>query len=79
MHTEIYEARKEVILEFMKDSRYHPMKLKEMSILQKQAALDVPVIHLPDGTQRKMAKALPMRLVILFPRPRILPFMRSGS
>ena len=30
MHTEIYEARKEIILEFMKDSNYHPMKLKEM-------------------------------------------------
>ena len=30
MHTEIYEARKEIILEFMKDSHYHPMKLKEM-------------------------------------------------
>ncbi len=31
MHTEIYNARKEIILEFMKDSHYHPMKLKEMS------------------------------------------------
>lgn len=30
MHTEIYEARKVIILEFMKDSHYHPMKLKEM-------------------------------------------------
>ena len=30
MHTEIYEARKAIILEFMKDSHYHPMKLKEM-------------------------------------------------
>ena len=30
-------------------------------------------------TQRKMAQAQPMRLVILFPRPRILPFMHSGS
>lgn len=31
MHTEVYNVRKEIILEFMKDSRYHPMKLKEMS------------------------------------------------
>ena len=30
MHTEIYEARKAIILEFMKDAHYHPMKLKEM-------------------------------------------------
>ena len=30
MHTEIYEARKNLILEFMKDARYRPMKLKEM-------------------------------------------------
>lgn len=30
MHTEIYEARKKIILDFMKDPNYHPMKLKEM-------------------------------------------------
>lgn len=30
MHTEIYEARKAIILEFMKNSYYRPMKLKEM-------------------------------------------------
>lgn len=30
MHTEIYEARKRIILDFMKDPNYHPMKLKEM-------------------------------------------------
>lgn len=53
--------------------------LQAVNMKQKKAALTVPVIHSPDGTQRKMAKALPMRLVILFPRPRILPFMRSGS
>ena len=34
------------------------LKLKGMSILQKQAALAVQAIHLPDGTQRKMAQDL---------------------
>lgn len=30
MHTEIYEARKQIILDFMNDRHYRPMKLKEM-------------------------------------------------
>lgn len=30
MHTEIYEARKQIILDFMNDRQYRPMKLKEM-------------------------------------------------
>lgn len=30
MHTEIYEARKTIILEFIQDPKYRPMKLKEM-------------------------------------------------
>lgn len=33
MHTEIYEARKTLILEFIKDKQYRPMKLKEMCSL----------------------------------------------
>ena len=30
MHTEIYEARKQIVLDFMNDRHYRPMKLKEM-------------------------------------------------
>lgn len=30
MHKEIYEARKSIILDFISDPHYHPMKLKEM-------------------------------------------------
>ena len=30
MHTEIYESRKQIVLDFMNDRHYRPMKLKEM-------------------------------------------------